>query len=110
MNPLWYDRLSRRERVFLLLTVTLASLAGWYRLVWTPFVQAWTQVESRQADAARQRQALPAVGQPDAPWLADAHQWVPAQEVAGLLDRLTQKSSGLRLVGMVVRTPHRLVF
>lgn len=105
----WYARLTRRERLLLLLTMTATLLAGWYLLLWTPLSQALQGVESRLSGAVSQRQAASVAAPEDAPWLAQATQWVPTGELSELLRHLTSTGKEVRLLGMEVRTP-RLLF
>lgn len=105
----WYDGLTKREQVLLVLTVMAVTLAAWYQVVWIPFSRALSEVESRLANGAER--ASPVVHQALLPWRLHAKQWVPPEEVVLLLDRLTQGETrgGLRLVGMAVQ-PARLLF
>ncbi len=109
MNDHWYNRRPGRERVLLFLVVIAATLAGWYRLVWLPFAQERARMEKGLADTAHHRADRPTDDQPEAPWLHLASQWVPAGESAGLLARLTQTTGGLRLIGLAVQPPNRLL-
>lgn len=106
----WYDRLTKRERLLLVLTLMAATLAGWYQVVWLPFSQALSVVESHLAHGAEGRRAS-VVDPALLPWRLRAKEWVPPEAVPELLDRLTQVETrgALRLVGMAVQ-PARLLF
>ncbi|MBF0162634.1 MAG: type II secretion system protein M [Magnetococcales bacterium] len=107
MNMRRYDRLSRRERLLLLLTILAALLSVWYRLVWMPLFQAKQQVETRLAE---QEQREDTAGDDRAPpWEVQASRWLPAGEIPAVLDRLTQPREGLQMVGLELRPP-RLLF
>ncbi|MBF0402047.1 MAG: hypothetical protein HQL90_14945 [Magnetococcales bacterium] len=105
----WYESISNRERLLLLLTLVTASLAGWYQYSWIPFSQGMSEMEPHST-AGKVTEAVEAAPSP-LPWREHARGWVPPAGVTVLLDHLTPpaSSSGLRLAGMQVEPP-RLLF
>ncbi|MBF0185385.1 MAG: hypothetical protein HQM06_13525 [Magnetococcales bacterium] len=105
----WYERLSRRERVGLLLVGCALLLAIWYRWQWLPWQEAWQRLQAVPPSLPLTHPSVAAATEATAtPWQSQAAGWVPLSEVNGLLERLGTSGPRVRLLGKVVLPPKEI--
>jgi hypothetical protein len=103
----WYGRVSRRERVGLMLVGCAFLLALWYRWQWLPFAQEWQRWQPRSDQESSAAVAV-AAAEP-LPWQTLAGSRVPLAQVGPFLDQVSEPGGRIRLLGRMV-VPARRVF
>ncbi|MBF0097580.1 MAG: hypothetical protein HQM04_04735 [Magnetococcales bacterium] len=96
----WYERLSRRERVGLLLVGCALLLAMWYRWQWLPFAAEWQRWQPRNDQETGV--AAPSTAPEPLPWQTEAASGVPLAQVGPFIDRLSEPGGRIHLLGRVV--------